>query len=314
MENFCEKCGKSLNKDIEKCPKCGGKSFYYDKQKNNILAITIVTLGSILLICVISAVIMLDKGTKAIVDVSKDILEYVDDTTCSKKDIDTNIMFIQNIEPIIKRLNIDYINYNYNCTQACTINSGVIFDEVVENCYNHYYEIKINNQTTINLILKEQDKIYNTEQINYFLEKYYLANNLLHKLNYNKEIIYTFNVGIYINYGSDKNEYTREEIDEYIEIIINENLEDILSNSLIENIKYINNEINKNNDNIMSLKITFKDKYIFDLYLTGFNFTDKYEETHYYSSETTEELLTKINNIKVKCSFASFVYLTSVKT
>ena len=297
MGNFCEKCGKSLNKDIKKCPKCGGKSFCCDKQKNNILAITIVSLGSILLICVISAVIMLDKGTKAIVDVSKDILEYVDDTTCSKKDIDTNIMFRQNIEPIIKRLNIDYTNYNYNCTQACTINSGVTFDEVVENCYNHYYEIKINNKTTINLILKEQDKKYNTEQINYFLEKYDLANNLLHKLNYNKEIIYTFDVGTYINYGSDKNEYTREEIDEDIEIIINENLEDILSNSLIENIKYINNEINKNNDNIMSLKITFKDKYIFDLYLTDFNFTDKYKETHYYSSETTEELLTKINNI-----------------
>ena len=74
-------------------------------------------------------------------------------------------------------------------------------------------------------------------------------------------------------------------------------MEDILSNSLIENIKYINNEINKNNDNIMSLKIIFKDKYIFDLYSTAFNFTDKYKETHYYGSKTREELLTEINKI-----------------
>ena len=299
MENLCTKCGKILKKELEKCPDCKGKTTYAIKKTNKNIVIIVVIVAIILTFGIISIKIISNKFTNFVKDVTKDSIEYINNTTCNKQDINSKLIFEQNILPILKQHNIKYDDYNYNCTKSCTVNSSVgVIDEIIENCYKHYYEIQINTQDRIKIILKEKDNNYNTNQLNIFLQKYNLMSNILNSLKYNKQILYSFNIEEYEYYDSTNNESkTREEIDETIEININENLKDNLSSIIIDNIKDMNNKMSNPSIASFSVRITFKDGYLIDLYQGDLTFTDKQKQKHYYNLANINELLEEIKTI-----------------
>lgn len=299
MENFCTKCGKNLKDNLGKCPDCNGKTLYAEKKTNKNIVIIVVVIATILISSIISIIIIFNKSANVATDITKDSLEYINEVTCNKKDIDSKLIFEQNILPILEQHNIKYIDYNYNCTISCTINSSVaLIDEIIENCYEHYYEMQINAQDRIEIILKEKDNNYNAKQLNLFLQKYNLTSNILNSLNYDKQVLYSYNLEEYEHYDATNNKSeTIEEMREIIEINIDENLKDNLSFSILENIKDINNKINEQSTSSIPLAITFKDGYIIDLYNTDFNFTDKYTQKYFYNLENLDEILEEIKTI-----------------